>query len=210
MAKIIIAKEGDCFINICSQEGFYWETVWNHAENQKLRELRKKHNILKKGDRIYIPDWELKEYQAETEKRHTYQVKVPRANFTLTLMNLGQPRANEEYTLIVNGFSRTGTTDETGTFTEPIPPKARYGRLLLGEKQDEEITINFGYIDPIEEISGVQKRLSNLGFYDGEIDDELNAETTGAIAEFQRSVEIPGDGELTDETRQKLVEVHGS
>jgi len=209
MAKIIIAKEGDCFINICSQEGFYWETVWNHAENQQLRELRKKHNILKKGDRIYIPDWEMKEYQAETEKRHTFCVKVQRVNFTLTLMNLGTPRANENYTLIVNGYSRTGTTDETGTFTEAIPPKARYGRLLLGEKQ-EEITINFGYIDPIEEISGVQKRLHNLGFYDGEIDDEMNFDIIAAIAEFQRSVEITGNGELTDETRQKLVEVHGS
>ena len=209
MAKIIIAKEGDCFINICSQEGFYWETVWNHPENQQLRELRKKHNILKKGDRIHIPDWEIKEYRAETEKRHTYQVKVPRANFTLTLMTLGQPRANEDYTLIINGHSRTGTTDETGTFTESIPPKARYGRLLLGEHR-EEFTINFGYIDPIEEMSGVQKRLKNLGFFMGEIGDEVTDETTRAIAEFQRSVEISGNGELTDETRQKLVEVHGS
>lgn len=209
MAKIIIAKEGDCFINICTQEGFYWETVWNHSENRQLRELRKKHNILKKGDRIYIPDWEIKEYQAETEKRHTFCVKVRRVNFTLTLMNLGQPRANEDYTLIVNGNSRTGTTDENGTFTESIPPKARYGRLLLGEMQ-EEITLNFGYIDPIEEISGVQKRLQNLGFFEGRIDDRLNPETTAAIAEFQRTVELSGEGELTDETRQKLVEVHGS
>lgn len=209
MPKIITAREGDCFINICSQEGFFWETVWNHPENHALREKRKKQNIIKKGDRIYIPDWELKEYPAETEQCHTFSVKVARVNFTLTLMNLGEPRANENYTLIVNGHSRSGGTDEKGTFTEQIPPKARYGRLLLGEKQ-EEITINFGYIDPIDEISGVQRRLQNLGYYEGEIDDELNFETIAAIAEFQRSVEISGEGELTDETRQKLVEARGS
>lgn len=209
MSKIIIARDGDCFINICNQEGFFWETVWNHPENRELRERRQKHNIIKKGDRIYIPDWELREYQAETEKRHTFCVKVAKVNFTLTLKDLGQPRANESYILIVNGRSITGTTDDNGTFTESIPPKARYGRLLLGEKQ-EEITINFGFMDPIDEISGVQRRLQNLGYYEGEIDDQLNFETIGAIAEFQRWAELSGEGKLSDETKQALVKANGS
>ncbi len=209
MPKVIIAKEGDCFINICNHEGFYWETVWNLPENQKLRERRKKHNIIKKGDRIYIPDLEIQEYQAGTERRHTFCLKTEKVNFTLTLMDLGLPRANENYILVVNGSYRTGTTDDNGTLIESIPPKARNGRLLLGEKQ-EEIIINFGYMDPIEEISGVQTRLQNMGFYEGEIDDQLNKETIAAIAEFQRSVNFSGEGELNDETRQALVEANGS
>jgi peptidoglycan hydrolase-like protein with peptidoglycan-binding domain len=45
---------------------------------------------------------------------------------------------------------------------------------------------------------------------DGELDDDLTPETVGAIAEFQRSVNLSGEGELTDETRQALVEAHGS
>lgn len=209
MPKVIITKKGDCFINICNHEGFYWETVWNHPKNQKLRELRKKHNIIKKGDRVYIPDLEIQEFQVETERRHSFCLKSERVNFTLTLMDLGLPRANENYILVVNGQFRTGTTDDNGTLTESIPPKVRNGRLLLGEKQ-EEITINFGYVDPIEEISGVQTRLQNLGFYEGEIDDELNEETIAAIAEFQRSVNLSGEGELNDETRQALVKANGS
>ncbi|MCY7375531.1 MAG: peptidoglycan-binding protein [Pyrinomonadaceae bacterium] len=110
----------------------------------------------------------------------------------------------------ISGFTHcSGQTDETGTLTAMIPPKARYGLLLLGEKR-EEITINFGYVDPIEEVSGVQTRLQNLGFYEGEIKDELSPETVAAIAEFQRSVELSGEGDLNEETRQKLVEAHGS
>jgi N-acetylmuramoyl-L-alanine amidase len=80
---------------------------------------------------------------------------------------------------------------------------------LLGEKQ-EQFAIDFGWIDPIEEVSGVKSRLYNLGFYEGEIDDELTPETTTAIAEFQRAVYLPGEGELTDETKQALVAAHGS
>lgn len=209
MTKIITAREGDCFINICKQEGFFWETIWELPENQTLREKRQNLNILKKGDRIYICDRQLKEYSGQTEQLHKFRVRTLKVNFTLTLLNLGEPRANENYILKVNGKSQSGCTDEEGKLSEMIPPDARYGLLLLGENR-EEITINFGYVDPIDEISGVQRRLQNLGFYEGAISDELNLETAAAVAEFQRSVELPGEGELNDETRQKLVEVHGS
>lgn len=210
MPKIITARRGDCFINICKQEGFDWETVWDHPENRRLRQERKKLNILKKGDRVYIPDLELKEFSAQTEQRHTFVVRNRSVNFTLTLLNLGEPRANEKYILKIGGLAHcSGQTDETGTLTATIPPKARYGLLLLGEER-EEIKINFGYVDPIDEISGVQTRLQNLGFYEGAINDELDPETVAAVAEFQRSVELSGEGELNDETRRKLVEAHRS
>ena len=124
-------------------------------------------------------------------------------------MDLGLPRANEPYTLIVNGRSKQGQTDGNGTLTAKIPPDARDGLLLLGDNQ-EEITIQFGYVDPIEEISGVKGRLRNLGFYHGAIDDELTPDTTVAVAEFQHSVNLSADGELNDETRQALVEAHGN
>jgi N-acetylmuramoyl-L-alanine amidase len=129
--------------------------------------------------------------------------------FTLTLLDLGQPRANLHYILIVKGISREGSTDAGGTLTESIPADACEGQLLLGDKQ-EEIRLDFGYVDPIQEISGVKSRLRNLGFYDGEVDDELTPETSAAIAEFQRSANLTGEGELSDETRNALVEAHGN
>lgn len=209
MAKTIIMKDGDCLINISKLEGFFWDTVWNHPENQKLRQKRKHLNILKKGDKVYIPNIELKEDPAETEKLHHYVLKGCPARFTIILLDMGKPIANEKYILRVDrGTTMEGQTDSKGKFSEPIPPDARKGLLLLGENR-REITINFGYVDPIDEVSGVQTRLQNLGFYDGEIDDILGPVTTGAIAEFQRSVNLSGEGKFNDQTRQALVKAHG-
>ena len=210
MPKTITVEKGDCFINLCEREGFYPETIWQHPENRNLRDRRKNLNIIKKGDQIFFPDKRINKFSKETEKEHIFVLKGTPVHFTLTLLNLGEPRANENYILSIDGDSfRRGRTDQNGTLRAFIPPTARYGLLQLGEDY-EEIRINFGYLDPIEEISGVQTRLQNLGFYEGEINDELTDETVAAIAEFQYSIKLSATGELDDETRQKLVEAHGS
>jgi N-acetylmuramoyl-L-alanine amidase len=209
MPKTIVIDEGDCFINLGRQEGFDWDTIWNHPENRALRESRKHLNILKPGDEVFIPDRTIKVVERPTDKRHQFVRKGVRASFTITLLDLGVPRANERYILKVNGILKAGTTDGNGTLTESIPPDAREGLLLLGENQ-EEITVYFGCVDPIEEISGVKTRLRNLGFYDGAIDDELTPETTVALAEFQKSVDLSSNGELDEQTRQALLVAHDS
>jgi hypothetical protein len=209
MPKTIVIDEGDCFINLSRQEGFDWNTIWNHPENSALRASRKHLNILKPGDEIFIPDRTTKVVARPTDQRHQFVRKGLLASFTITLLDLGVPRGNEPYILKVNGKFKRGTTDANGTLTQSIPADAREGLLLLGEKQ-EEIVVQFGGVDPIEEISGVKTRLRNLGFYLGAIDDELTAETTVALAEFQKSVDLPANGELDDQTRQALLEEHDS
>jgi len=92
----------------------------------------------------------------------------------------------------------------------PMPPNARSGRLLVGESREEVHELNLGYLDPIDEISGVQARLKNLNFYAGEVNGEMDDETQMAIREFQRKHELEMTGEIDDETRSRLGEVHGS
>jgi N-acetylmuramoyl-L-alanine amidase len=210
MGKYIIAEPGDCLVNLSAAEGFLWETIWNHPENAELRRKRRHYNILKAGDRLFIPDLEVRSYSGATETRHHFVRKGVPVRFTVALATCGRPRANERYVLMLdNGSSREGTTDDEGVLDEPIPPDVREGRLLLDDEQ-EEFLIRFGHLDPIQEVSGVQTRLRNLGFYEGEIDGELSPETTAAIAEFKRSRNLPGEGALTDEVRQALVAAHRS
>ena len=153
------------------------------------------------GGPVFIPDLTIKEVDRPTDKLHRFVRKGLLASFTITLLDLGLPRANERYTLIVNGRSKEGHTDGNGTLTEKIPPDARDGLLLLGEEQ-EEITIHFGYVDPIEEISGVKGRLRNLGFYYGKIDDELTPETTWRLPNFNiRSISPPMASSMTKPAR---------
>jgi Putative peptidoglycan binding domain len=209
MSKTLIAEAGDCLINLSRREGFSWKTIWNHPQNAALRERRQHLNIIKKGDQVFIPDFTTAEFARPTDQLHKFVVEGLTTRFTLTLLDLGKPRAKERYVLTVNGISRQGLTDKNGMLSEPIPPTAQVGTLLVGDNQ-EEFTIDFGYIDPIGEISGVKTRLQNLGFYEGEIDDEITPELSSAIAEFHRSVNLPGEGELTDATRNALVQSHGS
>src|SRR5215470_16606672 len=97
MAKTITIQNGDCLINTCDQEGMSWENVWNHPQNQELKSKRKNPNILKKGDRLYIPDKQYKEDPAQTEARHSYKVKIKKVKFTVTLLDLGKPRSDEKW-----------------------------------------------------------------------------------------------------------------
>jgi Putative peptidoglycan binding domain len=209
MSKVIIAQKGDCLINLSRQEGLSWEAVWNHPENAALRRRRKYLNIIKEGDAVFLPDLAVAEYLRQTDQLHKFVVEGRKVRFTLKLLDQGTPRAGEDYVLSVRNRSLKGRTDENGSLSEWIPSDASTGTLIVGANHDE-FAINFGYIDPIEEISGVKSRLRNLGFYEGEINDEQDGELTEAIATFQHSVDLPGNGAITAETRNLLVKTHGS
>jgi N-acetylmuramoyl-L-alanine amidase len=36
-------KPGDCVSSIAHRNGLFWETVWNHPENQSLKSERDSH-----------------------------------------------------------------------------------------------------------------------------------------------------------------------
>ena len=56
MSKTLVVQPGDCLINLSRQEGFFWETLWNHPQNADLRQRRKQYNIIKKDDQLFVPD----------------------------------------------------------------------------------------------------------------------------------------------------------
>ena len=120
-----------------------------------------------------------------------------------------EPRANESYTLIVDGNLLSGTTDDDGRLEQTVPPDAKKAKLLVGEAQDEYI-LNLGHVAPVDEVAGVQARLNNLGFYSGKLDGVLGPETKAALKCFQIKYELSESGELDEVTKNKLLDVHGS
>ncbi|MFH1075402.1 MAG: hypothetical protein V1753_00935 [Pseudomonadota bacterium] len=50
-----IVKQGDCIESIAFKHGLFWETVWNHPNNQQLKQERKNPNILLAGDKVFVP-----------------------------------------------------------------------------------------------------------------------------------------------------------
>src|SRR6185295_4058908 len=80
-----------------------------------------------------------------------------------------------------------GKTDADGFIDCEMPPNATKGRLILapGTPHETELPLNFGHLDPIEEISGVKQRLKHLCFDCGDPNDEETPELESALRAFQ-------------------------
>jgi len=203
-------KQGDCLSSIALKHGVFWEMVWNHPKNASLKERRKDPNILYPGDIVFIPKKEEKQESGATEKKHRFRRKGIPAKLRLRLLDDDdQPLSSKQYILDIDGKLLSGSTDSKGMLEHSIPPDAKKGRLILVENQDEYL-LDLGDVDPIDEVSGIQGRLNNLGFNGGPVDGVLGPRTKAAIKEFQRKHKLKETGEVDEATRKKLIEVHGS
>ena len=201
-------KQGDCISSIAQRYGLFWEKVWNHSKNAKLKEKRKDPNVLFSGDIVFVPDREENQESGATGQRHRFRLKGVPGMLRLRFLENDQPRVNDLYVLEIDGELFSGTTDAEGKLEHVIPPNAKRGILLLGEEQDEYV-LDLGHVDPIDEISGVQERLENLGFDCGEVDGNMSPETQEALKEFQEKHGLQVTGQADQQTRAKLQKQHG-
>ena len=202
-----VVRQGECIESIAHRCGLFWQTVWNHAKNAELKQLRKDHTLLAPGDEVFLPDIEVKEHELETNKRHTFYRKgVPTKLRVRFHDHKGEPRV-EKFELIVDGEVRIGDLDD-GWVDEFIMPDVRSATIRFPDA-DEEYDIDVGHLDPIDTVTGVQKRLQNLGFYFGKIDGKESGALEEAIVRLQLSKGLDPFGKLDDTTRDALEKTHG-
>lgn len=208
-------KQGETLLSIAKEKGFHsWEVIWNHEKNAELRKKRQDPQVLSEGDALFIPEKNTDPILIETNRRHTFVVKTLKAAFrTVVQDDLGKPLGNRRFRLKVGEESLGGITDEDGVIELEIDPEPAEGKLeVYLETQPERIltwNLKLGHLDPIEKLSGVKARLTNLGFLCGEIDDEeLNDETKKALRDFQIVYRLKVTGEADQATRQKLLYAH--
>ncbi len=204
-------RQGDSLASIAFAYGFFWETIWQHPDNAQIRQLRQNPNVLHPGDQLFIPDRQSKFAEGSTEQRHRFRRKGVPERFAVRLLDEHEePRAGLAYSLVIEGNIHQGTTDSDGMIQIPVPPNARQGNLIVGEEEQETYRLRLSHLDPTDEISGVQARLSNLDLYHGEIDGRMNPHTMEAIEAFQEEQDLEVTGELDDNTRNRLDELHVS
>jgi hypothetical protein len=93
---------------------------------------------------------------------HRFKLKNVPAKLNMRLLDdHDKPRANLEYVLEIEGKEFKGTTDGGGAIKVSVPPGAKAGRLIL-VSEAEEYDLDLGSLDPIEQLTGVQARLSLL------------------------------------------------
>lgn len=202
-----VVREGESVQSIAEKHGFAWETLWKHPENAELKKSRRDPDVLHPGDVLVIPEKAQKKESRATEDRHSFKKKGAPTWLRLTFLEEEQPRKGAPYRIRVGGKSFEGKLDAEGRVDLQIPTRAQEAHVQIGS--DEELLLQLAALDPIEEVSGYQARLQNLGFYLGAVDGKHGPLTEEAIRAFQANKRLEVSGELDDDTRTALEKAHG-
>lgn len=198
---------GEGIAAIAKTHGYLWKTLWEHGRNSALRGRRKNPNQLLEGDELYLPPKGRKQVTKPTDARHAFKRKGEPTRLKLQLLDLDEPRRNEPYTLTFGDQVIHGTTDGEGRIDQPIPGEVSAATLMLDTAR-EIYSIAVGELDPVDQLTGVQQRLGNLGYDCNDEPGELGEGTHDALARFQGAHGLDANGEADDATRAKLRELH--
>jgi LysM repeat protein len=216
MATDYTVQQGDYLSKIANDFGFSdYRTIWNHPDNAELKSKRKNPNVLYPGDKLVIPDRQLREESCAVDKKHIFNVKRPELRLRLVLEDMYEkPIANAQCLLTVESDFRTITTDAQGKIDEPLPPATTSATLIIQDAKQTHlnsvrIPIKIGHLDPLEELSGQKARLKNLGYFPGKGDDNNDPQFVTAVERFQAEHGLTVDGICGPKTQGKLMDVHG-
>lgn len=204
-----VVVEGEGTTRISEQYGFDARTIWLDPANAALRSRRSDMNALLPGDVLMIPDKRAKYIDCATGAHHRFRRRGIPAKYRLRVLWGGRPVADRPYVLTVDGAPLSGRTTANGIVEKSIPAAASRGQLVIDMSRDRQLRyrIRFGSLHPIEEASGVQQRLANLG-YDVDPPGELGQRTRTAIRLFQAKLSLPVTGSVDDATREALRGAH--
>ena len=197
---------GDCILSIAEENGFHWETIWNHASNSQLKAARGDPNVLFPGDVVFVPEKRLKEATKPTDQTHKFVKKGTPGKVRLRLLDWKRgPRKGARYSAEVDGVTVEGTADGDGMIEFYARANARQVNLVVTEEtRTERYSLQLGHVDPVTTDSGVKRRLENLGYLcEGE------EALRGALLAFQKEKQLDETGEADDATRAALQRLHG-
>lgn len=205
-------ERGDCISSLAHASGHRWRTIWEHAENAALRDVRDDPDVLNPGDRVFIPALRYQEATCPSGATYRFEHREAGARLRLVVRDGNRrPMPGLDYLLDVDGVLASGALDDAARIDEPIPPNAKAGVLELYDRTRTLLArmgFRLGEMDPVTTERGVAERLQNLGFGACDESDAL----TDAIAHFQALHLGPEHvtGEMNDETRAKLIEVYAA
>lgn len=209
-----VVQQGEHGSAIVDQYGFsLLSTVWNDPLNADLRQTRQTPDILLPGDTIQIPDKSIQNRTAATGLVHVYVVPLDKVRVRLRLLDLaGKPIENHPCDFTIEDQAAASTSDGDGIVDGPAPRNVAAAGLKI---DDNEFVVAVGRLDPIEDESGWQARLINLGYLEKPDPSFAGAaqtrdrEVKSAIEEFQCDQSIPLSGAMDDATISALRAVHG-
>jgi putative peptidoglycan binding protein/LysM domain-containing protein len=208
-------KQGDCLASIAKSFGFSdWRKIYDDPANAEFKKKRPNPNLIFAGDRLTIPDKNPKEVSRDASAQHVFKVKTKKTKVRLKLKNQDdQCFDGKKYKLEVGGRTFQGTTGGDGLVEHEIPADAVDGKLTLWLDADTSKpgllwALKLGHLDPVDEATGAQARLKNLGFDPGKIDGIVGPKTKAAIGAFQLLHGLQVSSTLDAATRSRLQQLH--
>jgi hypothetical protein len=201
-------QQGDHISSIAEQYGFAdYRTIWDHGDNASLKQDRPNPNVLFPGDAVTIPDRLDKKELRATGAVHPFVTTAKRLLLQIRIKDTDdKPDKNTDCVLNVRGIVYNLTTDGDGKIEQAIPRDAHDGLLTV---HDIEIPLKIGNLDPVEEPTGQQARLNNLGYRPGPVGEDNPEQFRSAVEEFQCDQGMKVTGDCDSATQRRLQKVHG-
>jgi hypothetical protein len=216
--------QGDRMPTIGRDKGFLrWQTIWNFKGNAELRTLRGTAHILLPGDEVSVPSKlsrkaEVPGGTAEYVVQSAAEVlRVCFAGITSTVDAPVTFKATPD-----TGDAIEGALAHNGKLEIDLPPDTTKVHVELSRKADgggdggdgdkpfASYDFTVGGLDPASEVSGVQARLLNLGFYTGGITGSLDDDTRTAISHFRWAKLRDRKNDMDEDFLSALNKTHGS
>jgi len=212
-----IVQQGDYVSKLAAQRGLSdYKTIWDHPQNQELKNLRTTPNVLAPGDKLYIPDLEVRTEARPTDAKHGFVLSGKPLKLRVVIHDMAdKPVSGKPCDLKVTGSPDVSplNTDGTGMVEREIKPDAAGGTLKLkddGLPIDLDVKLQIGNLDPLDTITGQKGRLNNLGYNAGVLNDEVTLQFRSAVEEFQCDQKLhPLDGDCGPKTQAKLKQAYG-
>jgi hypothetical protein len=215
MAEWHTVEQGECLSSLAKQHKLWsWRKIYNHPENASFRLARPNPNLIYPGDLVYIPDPEVVDKDKPTDQKHKFKLKKDKTLLRIVAADEdGTPYRQIDWRLIIGDDVYEGKTDGQGMLQQPIDPQVSSGMLTLwwpgAPRRHCTWHLNIGHLDPINQVSGIQGRLNNLGYNSGPVDGIRGPITRTAVKAFQKKHKLAVDGIPGPITQGKLKEVHG-
>ncbi len=206
-----VLQAGESIESLADAYGHFGPTIWDHPDNCALKELRGNPDVLLPGDEVHIPPLRVKTATASTGLRHRFKRRGVPSKIYFYAKVFGQPLADQPFVVEVDDQRTEGRTTDEGLVECFVRPDAPTARITIGEGESTwEYVLRLRRLEPVTEVSGVQARLANLGFFNGPVDGNPSADLESAIGRFQAAYGQAVTGELDEAGREALVGAHGS
>jgi hypothetical protein len=218
MASIHIVEDGEHLSGIAQKFGFpSIQPILDHPENSEFKKLRPNPNTLAPGDKIFIPDLELREESGSTEQRLRFVLGLDPLELRVKVLDLSEKPLDGPCDLVV-GLDRTPEEEKNHIFSAPVDKDVTDARMEFTKPVPENKAVRkfplfVGGLHDVQEFSGQQQRLNNLGYFAG-FSEKSVGQFKWAVEEFQADHLqeiglVKPTGECGTKTQKVLVKVHG-